>query len=98
MINQAVGCKSTCLFCNRKCELLPHNPIENPHSCENVGHQLRVFAGGQYTTKNGKFPSLGTCDTIKPETRMQIDGNKTVWSDVIANQMRTWTVNYKVGD
>ena len=86
MINQAVGCKSTCLFCNRKCELSPHNPNDTPHSCENVGHQLRVFAGGQYVNKSGhKFPSLGTCDTIKPDTGMLIDGNKTVWSDVLAN-------------
>ena len=29
---------------------------------------------------------------------MLIDGHKTVWSDVLANDMRTWVVNYKVGD
>ena len=65
MINKAVGCKSQCLYCNRKCELLPHNIEETKHSCDNVGHQLRVFAGGHYVNKKGnKFPSLGTCDTI----------------------------------
>ena len=54
MMDNAVGCKSTCLFCYRKCELLPHIVTDDSrHSCDNVGHQLRVFAGGTFTNDKG---------------------------------------------
>ncbi len=83
-MNQAVGCKSTCIFCNRKCELLPHNPEDYPYAGEDIGHQQRVFTGNQYVNKNGhKFPCLGNCQTVKPDEGMLIDGNKTVWPDFV---------------
>jgi hypothetical protein len=38
LCENAAGCKSKCLFCNRKCELPPHTELENPHSCDIMGH------------------------------------------------------------
>ena len=34
----AAGCKSRCLFCNRKCELPPHTELEISHCCDIMGH------------------------------------------------------------
>ena len=37
MVNEAKGCPAMCIFCNRKCELKPHND-EVKHSCLRTGH------------------------------------------------------------
>ena len=37
IVTKAIGCKSKCNFCNRKCELEPHNSSIK-HSCKTVGH------------------------------------------------------------
>lgn len=37
---------------------------------------MRVFAGGSFTNKKGNYPSLKTCDIIKPETIIIINDNK----------------------
>ena len=45
--------------------LAQHLVPSDPHSCNNVGHQLRVYAGDSYVNQVGKvYPSLGTCDTV----------------------------------
>ena len=48
LMKTAVGCTSRCKFCNRKCELAPHTLLEKLHCCDTVGHQMRVFAGGNF--------------------------------------------------
>ena len=45
---------------------------------------------------NGKvYPSLGTCDNVKQESPILIDGEKTTWGEILEHQMSTWRVNYK---
>ena len=38
LVNTAIGCKSKCKFCNRKCELGQHTQLEALHSCDKMGH------------------------------------------------------------
>ncbi len=74
--NYAVGCRSLCKFCNRKCERKPHNDSKEggfQHTCKTRGHQLRVFAGGCLETLWGeRYPSLLTCDEIEGSTHIKI--------------------------
>ena len=69
------------------------------HSCEIMGHQMRVFAGGHFKSENGKvYPSLRTCDMINPYSKVNIDDSNFIWKDILENQLRSWQVNYKKGD
>lgn len=46
LIGKAVGCRSQCKYCKRKCDLEDgHDPKKYPHSCETMGHGYRVFGG-----------------------------------------------------
>jgi predicted peroxiredoxin len=45
---KAVGCERSCQFCNRKCELPPHDDTIIHHNCSKRGHQMRAFGGGHY--------------------------------------------------
>lgn len=38
LYRNAVGCRATCIYCGRKCELPPHNHAEMKHNCDTVGH------------------------------------------------------------
>ena len=69
LMNEAKGCPAMCFFCNRKCELKPHNE-EVEHNCAKKGHQMRVFGGGFLIGPSGKYPSLKVCD--------EIDANKVI--------------------
>lgn len=41
---------------------------------------MRVFKGGCFINDKGiVFPSLKTCDMIKPDTIMYIDDEKNTW-------------------
>ena len=54
---------------------------------------MRIFGGGHIVDEFGtKYPSLGTCDTIKPKTIMLIDENKTTWEKVLEHKMSNWKV------
>ena len=64
---EAKGCPAMCLFCNRKCELKPHND-EVKHNCARSGHQMRVFGGGFLEGPSGKYPSFKVCDEIDANT------------------------------
>ena len=63
LVNEAIGCRSLCKFCGRKCELKPHNQ-DQQHNCDRLGHQMRVFGSGIIEGPNGKYPSLKVCDEI----------------------------------
>ena len=70
----AIGCLEVCKFCNRKCELGPHQDDTQNHNCDKRGHSLRVFGGGTHLASWGDvFPSLTTCDQIKHETKIRIN-------------------------
>ena len=45
---------------------------------------MRVFKGGRYTMKSGKnYPSLSTCNFIKPNTNMYVDNLKNTWAGIL---------------
>lgn len=67
LVNEAKGCSALCNFCHRKCELKPHSQHQK-HSCDRLGHQMRVFGGGFLTGPSGKYPSLKVCDEIDANT------------------------------
>ena len=72
-VTNAIGCKDVCKFCNRKCELAPHQDENENHNCNKRGHSLRVFGGGSLVTSWGEiYPSLTTCDEIKHDTKIKI--------------------------
>jgi hypothetical protein len=72
------------MFCGRKCELPQLGHEGKKHSCDTVGHQMRVFRGGHFQGKTGKnFPSLMTCDMIDPNTPIFIDGTKNSWRTIL---------------
>ena len=88
-----------CKFCNRKCELAPHQDDNENHNCNKRGHSLRVFGGGTLVTSWGDpYPSLTTCDEIKHDTKIKIvcQGGVEVrlWSEIHNSKNRNWTTNY----
>ena len=68
----------------------PHNDNKDkeiPHSCEKRGHTLRVFGNGCLETSwGGKYPSLYTCDEIRPNTHIKNKNDKgtetRIWSEI----------------
>ena len=40
------GCNWSCKFCKAQCQLGYHDDEMEKHSCDEYGHNLRVFAGG----------------------------------------------------
>ena len=79
MVDTAIGCETQCQYCGRKCELQQHQ-VDTDHTCNKMGHQMRVFKGGFLVNdKNEKYPSLRTCDMIKPDTKILFDDNYTTW-------------------
>jgi hypothetical protein len=64
-----------------------------------MGHQMRVFKGGFLLNDNGeKYPSLKTCDMIKPDSKIFIDDNQFTWQDILDKQAIKWKVSYKADD
>jgi hypothetical protein len=57
---------------------------------------MRVFKGGRYTMKSGKnYPSLSTCNFIKPNTNMYVDNLKNTWAGILnSKRMEGWKVDY----
>lgn len=52
------GCSYSCKFCNTQCQMGYHDETKN-HSCDEYGHNLRVFAYGVFQSENGtRYPSL----------------------------------------
>jgi len=60
---------------------------------------MRVFKGGFLLNDNGeKYPSLRTCDMIKPDSKIFIDDNQFTWQDILDKQAIKWKVSYKADD
>ena len=97
LVNEAKGCHAMCLFCNRKCELKPHND-EVKHNCSRKGHQMRVFGGGYLLGPSGKYPSLKVCDEIEADTVIIIERagkkEKVLWRTIHDTQNLGWKRDY----
>lgn len=95
---KALGCRSCCPFCGRKCELeAGHSTLTIKHNCDNVGHQLRIYKGGTWSNKDGdQYPSMSTCDMLRQDKPVNLDGVRMLWADILKSQLQpvNWEINY----
>jgi hypothetical protein len=57
---------------------------------------MRVFASGHFVNTRGKkIPSLFTCDIIDPNTEIMVDGNKFFWKEILAAELKDWTITWE---
>ena len=82
IIQKMRGCSYSCKFCNTQCQMGYHDETKN-HSCDEYGHNLRVFAYGVFQSENGtRYPSLQTCNLIPPTNTIKINNKAHQWTEI----------------
>lgn len=95
---KAIGCRSCCPFCGRKCQETQHQAVVLKHNCDKVGHQLRIYRGGTYSNQEGDlYPSLSACDMLRQDKPLNLQGVRMLWQDILSSQLQpvNWQITYQ---